>query len=322
MNKWHIASEAAVIAPGTLHQPMDTTRAGAAHVVRVRDTYRMVYWGSDADRLNYILQCETSVQDPNGWRPVGGPLIGPQPDTDHNCSGPGFPFLLPVSSDYQLLYFTGWGRRADGKIPNTTGVAVSNDGGANWRYAKEHPVIPLDRPYDAEGTGSLWVFHEDGRFRMYYTAIGKYMPRPDGVETGHGDIIPQIGVAYAESDDGIHWEKPIDHLIVSPRAFGVSPYEYICSKPCVLKAADGYIMWVNTFGTAYRVHRLFSRDGLSWEWGERLGENGELGTGKPGAFDDHQRSYPTIVNHNGELRCWFTGNGFGGTGMGYAVSTL
>jgi hypothetical protein len=279
----------------------------------------MVYWGSDGDGHNRILQAEASLDRPNRWTPRGDVLIGPQPDTVINCHGPSFPFLLE-QGDRCLLYFTAWGEHADGKLPNTTGCAVSGDGGTSWDYHAEHPVIPLDRSYDAEGTGSLWVLVEDGTYRMYYTAIGRYYSRPEGVETGHGDTIPEIGIAYAESGDGLNWEKPLDHLVISPRGFGIEPYEYICSKPCVVKLADRYVMWVNTFGTAYRVHRLTSTDGLKWEWGERLGPDGELGVGEEGAFDDRQRSYPTMVHRSGTFHCWYTGNAFGVTGMGYAVA--
>ena len=318
---WTVSQSQPVVAPGSLHPEHDSSRAGAAHVLRLGDRYRMVYWGTDGEGRHHILQAETSVDEPNAWRPLGAPLIGPQPDTEHNCAGPGFPFLLPVTADHWLLYFTGWGRRADGKLPNTTGVAISDDGGRSWRYHTQHPVLPLDRPYDAEGTGSLWVLHEDGRFRMYYTAIGSYCAKPDGIDTGHGDTLPQIGIAYAESSDGIHWEKPFNHLVVTPRGFGVVPYEYICSKPCVLQRGGTYTLWVNTFGTAYRVHRLTSADGLAWQWADRLGPDGELGVGAPHAFDDHQRCYPTITCDRDTLHCWFTGNGFGAAGMGYAVGT-
>jgi predicted GH43/DUF377 family glycosyl hydrolase len=317
---WRIPHSKPVISPGMLHPQRDQSRAGAAHVVRLGDRYRMAYWGTDADGLNYILQAETSVAEPNSWRPIGAVSIGPQTDTDHNCTGPSFPFLLPLSADNWLLYFTAWGRRSDGKLPNTTGVAISNDGGESWRYHSEHPVLPLDRPYDAEGTGSMWILHENGLFRMYYTAIGRYFPKPEGVDTGHGDTIPEIGIAYAESKDGIHWEKPLAHLVVSPRGFGVIPYEYICSKPCIIKQNDTYVMWLNTFGTAYRVHRLTSHDGFTWQWSDRHGPDGELGVGEQDAFDDLQRSYPTVIRDHNELRCWFTGNQFGATGMGYAVT--
>ena len=79
-------------------------------------------------------------------------------------------------------------------------------------------------------------------------------------------------------------------------------------------------MWVNTFGTAYRVHRLTSPDGLHWDWAERVGADGELGVGDADSFDDVQRCYPTMLSANAALHCWFTGNRFGQTGMGYAVA--
>ncbi len=320
MVPWTIDPENPVVSPGELHPALDATRAGAAHVVETSDGYRMVYWGSDRNGQNHILQADAPFDGPNRWTPHGQPLIGPQPDTEINCHGPGFPFLLQVTEHRWLLYYTAWGERPDGKLPNTTGVAVSDDGGESWQYHTDHPAIPMDRPYDAEGTGSLWVLREDDRYRMYYTAIGRYFARPEGAQTGHGDTVPEIGIAYAESEDGIHWEKPIDQLLIGPRGFGVEPYEYICSKPCVVKVQDRYVMWVNTFGTAYRVHRLTSADGLHWEWAERIGPDGELGFGAEGAFDDRQRSYPTMVCRDGVIHCWFTGNGFGTTGMGYAAA--
>ena len=190
----------------------------------------MVYWGSDRRGRHYILQAESRTDEPNRWQPLGGALIGPQPDTTYNFHGPSFPFLIRVTDSHWLLYFCAWGEGKDGKLPNTTGVAISDDGGGSWRYHEEHPIVGPDRPYDAEGSGSVWVLREGDRFRMYYTAIGRYSPKPDGVKTGYGDTIPEIGIAYAESRDGLHWEKPLDRLVVAPRGFGVTPYEYICSK--------------------------------------------------------------------------------------------
>lgn len=318
---WIIAEDNPVVAPGQLHPGYDDRRAGAAHVIRQKDRYLMVYWGTGNDGKNYILAAESSVAEPNRWKPWGRPLIGPQEDTSHNGVGPGFPFLLPLTESRWLLYFCGWGRTGpDGKLPNTTGVAISDDAGKTWRYHDTHPVIPMDKPYDKEATGSIWILNENGKLRMYYTAIGSYGPKPEGVQTGHGDTIPQIGIGYAESRDGLHWEKPFEDWVVKPRGFGVEPFEYICSKPCVVKTPDGYLMWVNTYGTAYRVHWLQSRDGIHWEWLPRVGPEGELDTGKAGAFDDHQRSYPCVVQEGDRLRCWFTGNNFGTAGMGSATT--
>jgi hypothetical protein len=319
MNTWTIPNKGPIIAPGQLNPPFDAAHAGAAHVVRRGDRYIMLYWGRGAAG-NVILRADSPVEEPNRWQAAGAPLIAAQPDTDFNHGGPSFPFLLPVTDAYWLLYFCAWGKKkADGKLANTTGVAVSEDAGRSWRYPLTAPILPLDRPWDCNGTGSVWVLLEGGKFRMYYTAIGRYFPKPAGVTSGHGDVIPEIGIACAESADGIHWDKPHPALLVRPRGFAVEPYEYIVSKPCVVKDEAGFTLWVNTFGSAYRAHRLTSIDGLKWQWAERQGPDGELGVGAPGTFDDHQRSYPTLVRHGHEWRCWFTGNRFGATGMGYAT---
>ena len=71
---------------------------------------------------------------------------------------------------------------------------------------------------------------------------------------------------------------------------------------------------MHTFGTAYRVRSLTSADGLTWEWLPG-GIDGELGVGEDGAFDSEQRCYVSVVQYGEDYRCWYTGNGFGSTGM-------
>lgn len=318
MSIWTIPSSQPVVRPGQLQPEYDCNHAGAGHVIEQDDHYLMTYWGANTSDKYSILQARTPIDSPNAWEAVPGALLEHQPETSHNCQGPSFPFLLPVTDDCWLLYWVGWGTWEDGKLPNTMGVAISEDGGKTFQYHQDHPVILNDRPYDYNGAGSLQVLVENGLFRMYYTCIGNYVERPEGVMTGHGDTIPQIGIAYAESRDGITWEKPLDDLVVKPRGFGVDPFEYICSKPAIIKHNGTYILWVNTFGTAYRMHRLTSKDGIHFDWSERIGPDGEFGVGKKEAFDDHQRSYGDMVLYDNIIRCWFTGNGFGACGMGYA----
>ena len=44
--------------------------------------------------------------------------------------------------------------------------------------------------------------------------------------------------------------------------------------------------------------------------------------GAPGAFDDHQRCYACVIRTADEYRLWYTANGFGRTGMGYATARV
>ena len=306
-----------VIAPGQLHGDLDAKRAGAGHVIQVGDVYRMYYWGTDKDGHHHICLAESPADDPNAWEPHGS-VLDRQPRTAYNDQGPGFPFVVPQDNAPWLLYICGWGiPRPDGKLPNTTGIAYSDDEGRSFTYRHKNPILATDRPWDQEGTGSVFVRHTDDRYHMYYTSIGPYFDKPEGVKTGHGDIIPRIGVGYAVSEDGTTWSKPLDGLLVSPRGFDTTPYEYISSKPFLLEEDDGLRMWLHTFGTAYRVRSLYSHDGIDWEW-QPSGPDGEFSIGEKGAFDDQQRCYVTVIKHGDTYRCWYTGNGFGQTGMGFA----
>ena len=318
MMDWQFSETNLVIAPGQINGKLDVRHAGSACVLQIGEQYGIFYWGIGEDGVYRICQAETRVDSPNDWQPLGN-VLGPQEDSNYNCRGPSFPFVVCKDERQWFMYVGCWGMaREDGKLPNTTGLAISNDGGESWEYVSDEPILPLDKTYDCEGTGSVCVLYEGGKFRMYYTAIGSYFDKPHGVQTGHGDVIPRIGVGYAESTDGIHWVKPLDDLMVAPRGFDTDPYEYISSKPWVIHDGSVYRMWVSTFGTAYRIRSLVSDDGLDWTW-QPSGVDGDFGVGNADAFDDHQRCYASVVRYGDEYRCWYTGNGFGRTGMGYAT---
>ncbi|WP_395749193.1 hypothetical protein [Prosthecobacter sp.] len=89
--------------------------------------------------------------------------------------------------------------------------------------AKKHagnPLITEDDP------SHLWVLREDdGLFRMWYQANVKNA----AVSTGKG--IYSVSVAYAESKDGIHWEKPALDLFPDAK-------KYFLPRNCVIHHLD------------------------------------------------------------------------------------
>jgi hypothetical protein len=324
--QWRTEPGNPVIRPGELCPGYDDDRAATGHVLRIGDTYRMYYWASVGDR-HFTCMAESPVQRPNQWKGLG-PVLGPQDDAEYNACGPSTPFVLPLDDKYWLMYFAAYAKdKADGKLPLGSGVAISEDGGLHWRYHSRQPILACDKPWDKEGTGSTTVLRVVDEFRMYYTAFGEYWRTPQGITTGHGELNPRVSIGYAVSTDGIHWEKPLDKPLLSPRGSETAPYEYpnqyeyIHSKPFVLREKDGYRMWVSTYGLAYRIRSLVSADGLQWS---RVpsGEEGDLPLGRRGAFDDHQHSYPCVVKEESVYRLWYTGNRWGGTGIGMAVGSL
>lgn len=212
-------------------------------------------------------------------------------------------------------------------------AAESRDGGWTWRYVGNAAgILDRDRPYDRDGTASVFAMWEEGRFRLWYTAF-RYRDRSEAdwlARATHGCAegqVPYLGIGYAESRDGLQWTKPIDHLVVAPREATVEPVEHWVAKPWIVRRGpDDYRMWVSALGRSYRIHALHSRDGRAWIWdrpdgGPDLddGAGVEPGLGAPGAFDAAMRGYPSIWEVEGHWHCWYTGNGYGATGIGHAV---
>jgi hypothetical protein len=118
-----------------------------------------------------------------------------------------------------------------------------------------NPVVP--KTGDWEGWGPYMygtVMWDEGKLRMWYQCIGN--------QTG-----PIRGfVGYAESRDGIKWEKPslgivewngssANNIVQTNEAFHI---------PSVFKLSDGeWVMY--GFGRETGAHMAFSDDGLHWE---------------------------------------------------------
>lgn len=70
-----------------------------------------------------------------------------------------------------------------------------------------HPVpqevaLVTDRPWEGNASGMFAVFQDEGRYRMYYRGLQFTV-----TDDENGQPHPEF-TCYAESDDGIHWERP------------------------------------------------------------------------------------------------------------------
>ena len=309
---WRFDAGNPVIRPGQLNGALDAHGTATGQVIQVGDRYRMYYWGRGDDGVNRICIAEAPVDHPNQWAGRGA-VLGPQPETAYNCNGPVIPAVLPRDDGPWLMVMgTNAQRRGSEMFWWYTGLAQSEDEGLTWRYITTEPLIAPDRWYDALGTGTAFILREGELYHMYYTAGAAYD------EIGK----PIVGIAYAESRDGLHWTKPLNDWVVAPRRNSVSPVERWVAKPCVVREGNGYRMWVSAAGDDYRVYSLTSSDGIAWAWDDYDPRLGALGIGAPGSFDDTKRSYATVTRADNEYRLWYSGNGYGATGMGYATAAV
>lgn len=113
-------------------------------------------------------QITLSANEDSGW----------EDDINRNC-------VLKTEQGYQMWY-TGQARGY-----SYIGYATSEDGIHFHRFS-EDPVLICERQWEGMSVMNPCVLYENGIYKMWYAAGETYEPNV---------------LAYAESPDGIHWEK-------------------------------------------------------------------------------------------------------------------
>jgi predicted GH43/DUF377 family glycosyl hydrolase len=107
------------------------------------------------------------------------------------------------------------------------GYATSKDG-INFERASDEPVLITERQFEGASVMNPCVLYEGGIFKMWYAA---------------GETFEPNVLAYAESKDGIHWEKSrINPIFVKDRR---NEYEQNRVGGCQVLKVDGlgYLMF-------------------------------------------------------------------------------
>jgi len=216
------------------------------------------------------------------------------------------PTVVRVTDQQLYMYYVGWGLTAPGFFVNRCGLAISDDDGVTWRRWSEAPLDLLDGR-DPIGIGTVGVLRERPDFwRLWYTTFREWRQLPDGNWQHYYHI------KYAESADGIHWEKPANNLAVD----FVDDKEYCVARPCVIKEATGYRLWFCTRseGATYRISYAESPDGRTWK---RKPAGIEP---SPTGWDSEMIEYAYVLKRDSRYIMFYNGNGFGASGTGVALS--
>ena len=159
----------------------------------------------------------------------------------------------------------------DRSIESQSGIQLC----MNLPVQDPEPVLVPDKPWEDLGIGAYnTVWREaDGRFRMWYDA---------GMKGG----LPQEGarrLGYAESDDGIHWEKPAlglipfrgskENNIVAPFLERQSMQGATVYRDERAPAAERYKLWSKfrptddeiAGGAEQGLWAMHSGDGIHWQ---------------------------------------------------------
>lgn len=208
-----------------------------------------------------------------------------------------------------FLYYSGWSRGASVPYTNSTGLAVSDDGGQTFKKLSDGPILAKST-HDPFSATSPVVLKEDDAWHMWYCSgtgwleiAGKYEHTYD--------------IKYARSKDGIVWE-PSAAPVIPQR----TEHEAI-TRPYVVKSHEGYNMWFCYRGShdfrdgeeAYRIGYARSKDLQQWR---REDDAVGIDISETG-WDSKMIAYPAVVAVKNRTLMFYNGNGFGADGFGYAM---
>lgn len=219
-------------------------------------------------------------------------------DVNRNCV-----MANPIGEGY-LMWYTGQ-RREGGKGKSKIGIARSNDGIHFERFISE-PVLVPETDFEKDSVMNPFVMFENGKFRMWYAAGETYEPNV---------------ICYAESVDGIHWQKYEQNPV-----FTCAPdNEYEQNRigaVHILKEKEEYLMFYIGYKDIHTacICAARSKDGiLQWE---RVPEN-PLILPTPGGWDEESCYKPTVIrDDDGTYRLWYNGRKEHFEYIGYATGKI
>jgi predicted GH43/DUF377 family glycosyl hydrolase len=206
------------------------------------------------------------------------------------------------------LYYSGWSRGSSVPYTNSTGLAISDDGGKTFQKISDGPILGkgIHDPYSAT---SPCVLRQGDDWHMWYCS-------GTGWQEIAGKYEHTYDIKHAQSPDGITWSPDGKTSLRTE-----TEYEAL-TRPFVTQGKHGYDMWFCYRGSldfrdgedAYRIGYAFSSDLLNWQ--RRDSEAGIAPA--PSGWDSKMIAYPAVITVMNRTWMFYNGNGFGKDGFGIA----
>lgn len=267
------------------------------------DTYRVYFACRDAQSYSHVGFVEIDINKPEDiLRLSPEPVIGPGPRGSFDENGV-TPACFIRIGELDCLYYMGWvvGKRVFAR--NSIGLAVRKKGEDVFRKYSPAPIFDrheLD-PYNITYN---WVLPRlDGGYRMWYGSHLTWGEKENDEDMRHV-------IKYAESNDGIHWQR--DGLTVIPL---LKEGEVGVSRPVVVQDSDRLRMWYSVRGEKYKLGYAESKEGKNWQ---RMDEQAGF-EADPGGWEQGSIHYACLFDHKGQRFMLYNGGRYGSGGFGLAV---
>ncbi len=204
-----------------------------------------------------------------------------------------------------FMYYAGFEICTQIRYRILSGLAVSRDGGENFKRYSNAPI--LDRTNEElYFRGGPFVMLDEDVFKLWYVAGSEWTNL-------NGKAMPIYDLRYQESRDGIRWA---DRGTLSLAITGEDEHGF--GRPWIIKrGASDYQLFYSirrrSFG-AYRLGYAESSDGIQW-----VRKDDEMGLDvSPDGFDSNAIMYSAVISVKGKTYCFYNGNNFGDKGFGVA----
>lgn len=281
-------------------------------VDQISEEVLRVYFGTrDASSRTVTTYIEVEAANPHNVlyvhdKPVLG--LGKLGCFDDNGAMPSW---IINNGKQKYLYYIGWNTGVSVSYRNSIGLAVSNDDGQTFTRLYEGPIVDRSAT-EPHFCGASCVIKDNGMFRMWYLNAVRW-------EVFDGRAEPVYHIKYAESANGIHWDR---RGIVSLELKSFK--EGGLTRPCVVMEEGRYKMWYCYRGikdyrvnpsNSYRIGYAESLDGIHWD---RMDERAGIDVSENG-WDSEMVTYAHVYKYKGNKYMMYNGNGFGRSGIGYAA---
>lgn len=273
------------------------------------DMYRIYFSGRDSKNQSRIGYVEVDINEPNKVL-----YLSDKPVLDLGKIGcfddvGVSPTCVVRHREFVYLYYLGWNKGSAVKVSEMSGLAISKDGGKAFERWSAVPIMDRTEkePY-LISVISYILIDKYGRWNMWY----------DGSDGWVTPDLPKYNIKYADSLDGIHWERnqtvSIDYK---------DPDETRVSRASVLAGNSVYEMWYcYAKNDGYRMgyaslpvveeYPVINR--------EFVRKDAQVGIDVASSgWDSEMICYPNVFVHRGKKYMLYCGNSYGKTGFGYAV---
>ena len=204
-----------------------------------------------------------------------------------------------------FMYYVGWMPTVLTPFQNYLGLAIADENEFNFKRYSKAPVLDRNND-DPISIGSSFVMIDDGKWKMWYTSFLKWGEK--------GEHKHYYVIKYAESDDGITWNRE-NKICINIEA----DEEYSICRPSVLKIDGNYHMWYVYRGKKYKLGYASSENGVKWS---RKDDIVNISISKHKSWDSIDMSYPHVIKHEDYLYMVYCGNEYGKEGLGLAKLKL